>query len=725
MPTAPTPVSTVAPALTGVPAPGQTLTCSTGSWANNPSSFAFAWLRDGAPIVGQSGNTYVVQAADRGHSISCQVTASNSGGEYTIVGLPSGSYKVEFFPAFESNLNYLLQYYNGQPSATTATPVSVVAPSLAGGINAGMQTGGQIAGRVTAAGGGPLANVTVCASRSESFGGCATTNGAGEYTIVGLSSGSYTVEFFAGSFFVEGGAGNYARQFYNGKSSAGEANAVAVTAGSTTPGINAELHEGGQITGRVTAAGAGPLENVVACAFSEAEFEIRCALTNSAGEYAVGGLSSGEYKVAFLVGVFESSNANYLNQFYNHKELFSEAETVSVTVGTTTPNIDAELHEGGRVAGTATDASSHAPLAGIEVCGGFKCATTNALGEYVLTGVATGTYSVEFSPTENSNYLPQTVSGVKVTAGSTTSPVNAEMQHGGQIAGTVTDASSHVPLVKVRVCVIGAFRCASTNTAGQYTVTALTTGTYSVEFVPPEGANDLPQSIAGVNVTTGSTTAGVDAALAAGGQISGRVTAASNGVGLANIEACAQGVGGSEAFRCALTNAAGSAAVAASNALAVPEPTSAFKQVRKPVFDAKSGNLVFFFQVSNPGKFTWSLSFRNSDVGFADALGISLGEGGPTAGAAKRCKKGYLKHRGRCVRKLVPFSSGSQSVAAGVVTVKAHASAKAIKALKAGRTLHVSGKFTFQSALGGSPATRAESAVVRLPKRHHKKHGRK
>jgi hypothetical protein len=71
---------------------------------------------------------------------------------------------------------------------------------------------------------------------------------------------------------------------------------------------------------------------------------------------------------------------------------------------------------------------------------------------------------------------------------------------------------------------------------------------------------------------------------------------------------------------------------------------------------------------------------------------------------------------------LVPFSSGSHSVPAGIVEVKAHASSKAIKALKKGRKLRVSGKFTFQSALGGSPVSHTESATVRLPKKKHKRH---
>jgi hypothetical protein len=56
------PVNTSAPSLAGTPAVGQTLTCSTGGWANYPSSFGYQWLRDGSPIAGQAASTYLVQA---------------------------------------------------------------------------------------------------------------------------------------------------------------------------------------------------------------------------------------------------------------------------------------------------------------------------------------------------------------------------------------------------------------------------------------------------------------------------------------------------------------------------------------------------------------------------------------------------------------------------------------------------------------------------------------
>jgi hypothetical protein len=74
------PSNTAPPTVTGTPHPGQTLTCSSGSWTNSPTSFAFQWNRDGTPIAGATGQSYSVGAADVSHLLSCTVAASNAGG---------------------------------------------------------------------------------------------------------------------------------------------------------------------------------------------------------------------------------------------------------------------------------------------------------------------------------------------------------------------------------------------------------------------------------------------------------------------------------------------------------------------------------------------------------------------------------------------------------------------------------------------------------------------
>lgn len=63
--------------MSGTPSVGQTLSCANGSWIGIPTiSYAYKWQRDRGGVWG----TYVVQAADQGHSLACEVTASNPAG---------------------------------------------------------------------------------------------------------------------------------------------------------------------------------------------------------------------------------------------------------------------------------------------------------------------------------------------------------------------------------------------------------------------------------------------------------------------------------------------------------------------------------------------------------------------------------------------------------------------------------------------------------------------
>ena len=72
------PSNTAPPILSGSPRPGYTLTCSPGTWTNNPTGFSYQWTRDGKPMA--TGPTYVVHITDESQALTCTVTASNAGG---------------------------------------------------------------------------------------------------------------------------------------------------------------------------------------------------------------------------------------------------------------------------------------------------------------------------------------------------------------------------------------------------------------------------------------------------------------------------------------------------------------------------------------------------------------------------------------------------------------------------------------------------------------------
>ena len=76
-------ISSVLPAIAGVAQQGQTLTASTGTWSNSPTSYTYAWQScSGATCtaVGTNSATYVVASTDVGKTIEVKVSATNTGG---------------------------------------------------------------------------------------------------------------------------------------------------------------------------------------------------------------------------------------------------------------------------------------------------------------------------------------------------------------------------------------------------------------------------------------------------------------------------------------------------------------------------------------------------------------------------------------------------------------------------------------------------------------------
>ncbi len=262
---------------------------------------------------------------------------------------------------------------------------------------------GEITGRVTDEAGEPIAGLTVCARGSQpliAMSGCDyQTDAEGRYAIEGLRE-----EFYVVDFFVEGNpALNYVQQWWPGKGSAEEAEPVLVTEGMATENIDAQMQEGGRITGTVTDRETGePIEGVDVCPQVDPEFEEGladfCGVTDAAGEYVASSLGTGRYQVRFET--FEGPN-------YVAETL---PGTVAVTAGATTEGVDGTLLPGLEFEGDVTDATTGvAPVHGppsystVTVCAfstltetRVGCVPTEPDGHYALGGLPPADYVIGF-----------------------------------------------------------------------------------------------------------------------------------------------------------------------------------------------------------------------------------------------------------------------------------------------------------------------------------------
>jgi hypothetical protein len=172
---------------------------------------------------------------------------TNAAGQYTIGGLQPGSYWVVFNPPLVaaagggvtfSHIDYVAQAFEGAYTEAAAKPVAVASGAAVAAIDAALERGGEIGGRVTAsAGGAPLGGALVCAFEIGGEGrlggtGCTETAPGGEYEIYGLAAGTYRVVFLANG---------YEPQVYNGHAAFSEATPVQVLAGQLVEGIGAAL----------------------------------------------------------------------------------------------------------------------------------------------------------------------------------------------------------------------------------------------------------------------------------------------------------------------------------------------------------------------------------------------------------------------------------------------------------------------------------------------------
>jgi hypothetical protein len=307
---------------------------------------------------------------------------------------------------------------------TSGTAV-VVNGATVSGIDFALTAGGRISGKVTDASNSQgLSNVAVQVFSSSGVNlGAVTTDSSGNYTTSGLPPGTYFLRTATGPLFVNNQPLAFVDQLYTGTQcvpaclnpTAGTP--VTVTSFTTTSGIDFALSRGGSIAGGVIDADTEVgLASVGVQIYTDAGVLAKAATTNRSGGYTVAGLPPGTYyaRTSMPNGVF------YQDELYNGTPcssgcIVTTGTPITVLSGVVSHGVEFTLSSGaGGISGTITDNRTGVPLPGVFVeiyaaSGAYtKTATTNLVGVYATSGLASGTYyarTVQNVPTGHANQL--------------------------------------------------------------------------------------------------------------------------------------------------------------------------------------------------------------------------------------------------------------------------------------------------------------------------------
>ncbi len=319
-------------------------------------------------------------------------TVSDSNGNYDIGGLDAGLHRLRFAEDGARNL-YLDEYYDNAYSLESATSITVPRSSTVPNINITLTSGGSISGRVTAPTGQAAAGVLVSALQQrvndagdlvwEFAGSGAETDSNGRYTITRLKPGGYRI------FFDDFNLRRYAAEYYDNAAAVALGSDVIVQADGTTPNINAQLAKAAGISGRVTGPAGAAAVGVHVGAYQfitdpEGDFwqAILYTDTDEQGNYLLGGLLPGTFRVAFAVTDFELDGA-YVEEVYNNVPFLEDGQDLVITAGQTRNGINAQLERRPTLGGTVIGLNG-TPLAGISASLIYS-ATNPAGGQYPLT----------------------------------------------------------------------------------------------------------------------------------------------------------------------------------------------------------------------------------------------------------------------------------------------------------------------------------------------------
>jgi hypothetical protein len=474
---------------------------------------------------------------------------TNTFGNYSLSGLPAGSYALDFLPG---DSPFGPKWWNGASSEATASVITLTAGQNLVGTSITL-TGASVSGAVTGTAGVPVSGVRVFAVDAAGNGiAQATTNGIGRYAITGIPVGSYTLEF------VPSPGTDYATQWLTGKPTEAGATFISVTAGLAVSGKSVVLAStDGSISGTVTdATTTDPLEAIGIYAYDAAGNFIEEVQTDGSGGYTLAGLAAGSYEV--LASGADRWATTYIDQWYGNKTTEVTATPVVVAAATAITSRDVALVANASISGTVFDGDNpgnglfNAQVDAVNSSGAVvNSATTNGNGLYAITGLPAGTYALRFSMSDDS-YAPlwsgnqssfATATRIVVGTSSVNDAADVTMTHGASISGTISvppPASNANAGVAVYDSTGDFAGTTSVDPSGNYQVSDLGAGTYTLDFSPNAQGPIwwYGQSAYGaqlvVTVTANQAVTAEDVQVTTAGTVSGAVTGAGD-VPLGNV----------------------------------------------------------------------------------------------------------------------------------------------------------------------------------------------
>lgn len=492
---------------------------------------------DGKPVSGLFIDAFVF-----GTDNIVSFTNSDSSGNYKIIGLPPGAYRVRLDG---SGTEFPEQFYDNVLDKDQASPINVTSNTDSSGINFILNSKGSISGFVKDHNNQIVTGVTVEVYDfdTNAIVDSIQPDSSGNYIITDLLAGRYKVG-------VNTAGTIYGKRFFDNAATLDDADLVNVEASKQTSNVNFFLRSTGSISGTVKDLNNNSISDMIVEALDFGTNKlIDNVMTDGSGNYTIADIPTGNYSVRV-----NTIGTNFDDQYYNQVDSRNLATAVTVTEKSDTSDIDFVLSFKGSISGTVKSVNNVA-VTGMAV-GAFdfetnefiNSAVTNRNGGYSITDIPSGSYIV-LVDISRTNFAIQffdevatfaLATSVIVNAPDDTSSIDFILKAAGTINGKVTDLQNNpVPDIfidAVNVDTRNLINFGQSDSSGNYNIIGLPSGNYflradtsgtqfDVQFF--NNASTIETATA-VTVTASANTSNIDFALGSKGSLSGVVKDASN-----------------------------------------------------------------------------------------------------------------------------------------------------------------------------------------------------